>query len=110
MANESSQTKNKKLHQTVVLSYQEIQIIVRSTVPVMAAKKPVAKDPSAVNYVHQNDILCETIRKEQNNQKLYTSYSINPFKKSKCDLFFFVLMEEKRPKRLWLHMAPSSFT
>ena len=41
------------------------------------------KEPATVNFVHQNDILCETIRKEQKNQKLYTSYSINPFKKSK---------------------------
>ena len=40
------------------------------------------KDPATLNFVHQNDILCETIRKEQKNQKLYTSYSINPFKKS----------------------------
>jgi len=40
-----------------------------------------AKDPSTINFVHQNAILCETIRKEQDNQKLYTNYSINPFKK-----------------------------
>lgn len=45
------------------------------------------KDPSSVNFVHQNAMLCETIRKEQRNQKLYTSYSINPFKKSKCGSF-----------------------
>ena len=41
------------------------------------------KEPTPINFVHQNDILCETIRKEQKNQKLYTNYSINPFKKSK---------------------------
>ena len=43
----------------------------------MAAKP---KDP--INVVHQNAILCETIMKEQRHQKLYTSYSVNPFKKS----------------------------
>ncbi|XP_033115132.1 protein FAM183B-like [Anneissia japonica] len=40
---------------------------------------PREKEP--VNIVHQNAILCETIQKEQRTQKLYTSYSINPFKK-----------------------------
>lgn len=39
------------------------------------------KDPPAINHVHQSSILCETIKKEQRNQKIYTSYSINPFKK-----------------------------
>ena len=38
------------------------------------------KDP--LNFVHQNAILCETITKEQRHQKLYTNYSVNPFKKS----------------------------
>lgn len=42
-----------------------------------------AKKDSTINYVHQTAILCETIKKEQNNQKFYTNYSINPFKKSK---------------------------
>lgn len=42
---------------------------------------------SSINYVHQTAILCETIKKEQKNQKLYTNYSINPFKSSK---FFFI--------------------
>lgn len=42
------------------------------------AKKP-EKDP--VNIVHQNAILCETIKKENECQRLYTNYSINPFKK-----------------------------
>lgn len=46
------------------------------------AKQPREKEP--VNIVHQNDILCETIRKEVRNQKLYTNYSVNPYKKSKC--------------------------
>lgn len=43
----------------------------------MAAKK----DATSINHVHQTAILCETIKKEQKNQKLYTNYSINPFKK-----------------------------
>jgi hypothetical protein len=34
------------------------------------------------NFVHQNAILCETIHKEQRTSKLYTNYSVNPFKKS----------------------------
>ncbi|XP_066298424.1 cilia- and flagella-associated protein 144-like [Branchiostoma lanceolatum] len=37
------------------------------------------KDP--INIVHQHAILCETIKKETLNQKLYTNYSINPFRK-----------------------------
>ncbi|XP_064625294.1 cilia- and flagella-associated protein 144-like [Lineus longissimus] len=37
------------------------------------------KDP--VNFVHQNAILCETIEKETRHQKLYTNYSVNPFRK-----------------------------
>jgi len=40
-----------------------------------------SKGNAEVNYVHQNAILCETIKKEQRNHKLYTNYSINPFKK-----------------------------
>ncbi|PFX20871.1 protein FAM183B-like [Stylophora pistillata] len=40
-----------------------------------------SKGNAEVNYVHQNAILCETIQKEQKNHKLYTNYSINPFKK-----------------------------
>lgn len=43
-----------------------------------AAKKG-EKEPA--NIVHQNAILCETIKKENKSQKLYTNYSINPFKK-----------------------------
>ena len=45
----------------------------------MASKK----EKPALNFVHQNAILCETIKKEQQNQKLYTNYSVNPFTKSK---------------------------
>lgn len=44
--------------------------------------KPAAqaqKDP--LNFVSQNAILCETINKEQRHQKIYTNYSVNPFKK-----------------------------
>ncbi|KAK2155025.1 hypothetical protein LSH36_251g04052 [Paralvinella palmiformis] len=39
----------------------------------------VEKEP--LNFVHQNAILCETINKETRHQKLYTDYSVNPFKK-----------------------------
>ena len=45
-----------------------------------AAKNQGDKDP--VNFVHQNDILCETIKKENRTQKLFVNYGINPFKKS----------------------------
>ena len=34
-----------------------------------------------VNFVHQEVILRETIKKEVKNQRLYVDYSINPFKK-----------------------------
>jgi len=44
----------------------------------MAGKQPPAKEPK--NVVHQNAILCETVTKENRYQKLYTNYSINPFK------------------------------
>ena len=47
------------------------------------AKAAAAKEKDPVNFVHQNAILCETITKEQRHQKLYTNYSVNPFKKSK---------------------------
>lgn len=45
----------------------------------MAAAKQKEKEPA--NFVHQNATLCETILKEQRHQKLYTNYSVNPFKK-----------------------------
>ena len=38
------------------------------------------KEP--VNIVHRNAIFRETIRKEQRDQKLYTSYGVNPYTKS----------------------------
>ena len=47
------------------------------------AKAAAAKEKDPLNFVHQNAILCETITKEQRHQKLYTNYSVNPFKKSK---------------------------
>lgn len=40
------------------------------------------------NQVHQEAILVETIRKEIAHQKLFTNYSVNPFKKCKSALFF----------------------
>jgi hypothetical protein len=48
----------------------------------MAGTKTEREPP---NFVHQNAILCETIMKEQRHQKLYTNYSVNPFKK--CKMF-----------------------
>jgi hypothetical protein len=41
-----------------------------------------SKDKEPVNIVHQNAIFCETVHKEQKHQKLYTNFSINPYKKS----------------------------
>ena len=38
---------------------------------------------AAKNMVHENAILCETIRKEYATQKLYTNYSVNPYVRSK---------------------------
>ncbi|KAL8615101.1 hypothetical protein ACOMHN_009177 [Nucella lapillus] len=47
----------------------------------MAAKQVVGKgEKEPKNMVHQNAILCETVTKENRHQKLYTNYSINPFK------------------------------
>ncbi|WAR23143.1 F183B-like protein [Mya arenaria] len=45
----------------------------------MATTTKFEKEP--LNFVHQNAILCETIHKEQRTSKLYTNYSVNPFKK-----------------------------
>ncbi|XP_010870653.1 protein FAM183A [Esox lucius] len=44
----------------------------------MATAKQSKKDP--VDIVHQNAIHVETIKKENRSQKLYTNFSINPFK------------------------------
>ena len=62
----------------------------------MATKKDKEKEP--INIVHQNAIFCETVRKEQRHQKLYTNYGLNPYKKSKRPttpisyiIFFFFL-------------------
>jgi len=38
---------------------------------------------TSVDIVAQQAILAETIMKEERYQKLFTNYSINPFKKSK---------------------------
>ncbi len=46
----------------------------------MAAATKQEKEPA--NIVHQNAIFRETIHKEQRNQKLYTDYGVNPYKKS----------------------------
>ena len=47
----------------------------------MTAKGTTEKEP--MNFVHKNAILCETVTKENRTQKLYTNYSINPFKTCK---------------------------
>ena len=54
-----------------------------SNVITMAAASQKQKEKEPVNIVHQNAIFCETILKEQRHQKLYTSYGVNPYKKSK---------------------------
>ena len=46
-----------------------------------------SKEPAPLNFVHQNAILCETIKKEQKHQKLHKDYRVNPFKKSKEIIF-----------------------
>ena len=48
----------------------------------MAAAAATQKEKEPANIVHQNAIFCETILKEQRHQKLYTSYGVNPYKKS----------------------------
>jgi len=45
--------------------------------------KQVGGNKSSVDIVAQQAILVETILKEERYQKLFTNYSINPFKKSK---------------------------
>ena len=45
-----------------------------------------SKEPAPLNFVHQNAILCETIKKEQKHQKLHKDYRVNPFKKSMSGL------------------------
>ena len=47
----------------------------------MADKKGAVREPP--NQVHQSMILTETVRKELDNQKLYTNFTINPFRPSK---------------------------
>ena len=54
-----------------------------NTINNMAAAAATQKEKEPVNIVHQNAIFCETILKEQRHQKLYTSYGVNPYKKSK---------------------------
>ncbi|CAF1177453.1 unnamed protein product [Adineta steineri] len=48
------------------------------------AKKDAKKGREPKNQVHQEAILVETIRKEMAEQKLFTNYSVNPFKKSEA--------------------------
>ncbi|EDV23323.1 Protein FAM183A [Trichoplax sp. H2] len=42
-------------------------------------KKQIDTEP--LNFVHQNDILCETIKKEQRQQRIYTTFNVNPYNK-----------------------------
>jgi len=51
----------------------------QSSLCTMAATKQ--RDPSDISIVHQNAIHVETILKEHRTQKLYTEFSINPYKK-----------------------------
>jgi hypothetical protein len=54
------------------------------------AGKDKKKGREPKNQVHQEAILVETIRKELAQQKLFTNYSVNPFKKCKSDnLYWF---------------------
>ncbi|CAM9759247.1 cilia- and flagella-associated protein 144 [Lampetra fluviatilis] len=46
-----------------------------------AAKGAPPKEKEPPNEVHQNAILCESIRKEERNLRLYTEFSINPYRK-----------------------------
>ncbi|KAK2160134.1 hypothetical protein LSH36_139g01060 [Paralvinella palmiformis] len=39
-----------------------------------------ARKPADMNYVHQEEIMKETIRKERKHYQAYTNFSINPFK------------------------------
>jgi len=50
------------------------------------AGKGGATEKEPMNFVHKNAILCETVEKENRTQKLYTNYSINPFKTCKLVL------------------------
>ena len=49
----------------------------------VAAVKKKQTDMEPMNYVHQNDILCETIKKEQRQQKIYTTFNVNPYNRRK---------------------------
>ena len=51
--------------------------------------KEAKKGREPKNQVHQEAILVETIRKELAQQKLFTNYSVNPFKKCNSSIFIF---------------------
>jgi len=48
-----------------------------------------SREKTSVDSATQQAILVETIRKEEKYQKLFTNYSINPFKKSQCFSFVY---------------------
>ena len=60
-----------------------------------AAAKDAKRAREPKNQVHQEAILVETIRKELAQQKLFTNYSVNPFKKCNirmsCIVFLFFM-------------------
>ncbi|CAF0910851.1 unnamed protein product [Adineta ricciae] len=61
--------------------------VVRKTISAVdhnGGTKDAKKGREPKNQVHQEAILVETIRKEMANQKLFTNYSVNPFKKSEA--------------------------
>jgi hypothetical protein len=53
--------------------------------------KDTKKGREPKNQVHQEAILVETIRKELAQQKLFTNYSVNPFKKCNSSNFILIL-------------------
>ena len=55
------------------------------------AGKAGAAEKEPMNFVHKNAILCETVGKENRTQKLYTNYSINPFKPRKYAFIYYYL-------------------
>ncbi|XP_006012440.1 protein FAM183A [Latimeria chalumnae] len=45
------------------------------------AAKGAGKEKETMDLVHEYAIMCETVKKELRNQRLCTTYSINPFRK-----------------------------
>lgn len=49
--------------------------------PAMAAR---GREKEPPDLVHQNQIFCETVRKELRCQKLHTEYGVNPLKRGEA--------------------------